>query len=202
MKYLKYLNYIARHKWYVMNECFKEGLIWRGIVHDMSKLLPSEFIPYANFFYKEKNCDSCEHVGTTSMQCSIDAAGVGDGTVAKNCKQYSKASKRDKTGYYKATDTGDKKFDHAWFLHQKRNKHHWQYWVMPEDTTGVKILNIPNIYMREMVCDWIGAGKAQGKFSPNHDKYLETRNWYDANKDKLQLSLITRRRIEYFIGYY
>ena len=107
------------------------------------------------------------------------------------------------TFYGNNSDAYKDAFDLAWLHHQKLGgKHHWQYWVMPEDTTGVKILNIPNIYMREMVCDWIGAGKAQGKFSPNHDKYLETRNWYDANKDKLQLSLITRRRIEYFIGYY
>ena len=36
---------------------------------------------------------------------------------------------RDKTGYYKPHDTGNAAFDWAWFLHQKRNKHHWQYWV-------------------------------------------------------------------------
>src|SRR5664280_1736204 len=40
---------------------------------------------------------------------------------------------RDKTGYYKPTDTGDSAFDFAWFLHQKRNAHHWQYWIFPSD---------------------------------------------------------------------
>jgi len=55
MKYLKYLKYILKHKWYVMIECFKNGLIWRGLMHDLSKFLPSEFIPYANFFYGNNN---------------------------------------------------------------------------------------------------------------------------------------------------
>lgn len=41
--------------------------------------------------------------------------------------------RRDKTGYYKPTDTGDADFDFAWLLHQKRNPHHWQWWCLPED---------------------------------------------------------------------
>lgn len=50
-KYLKYLQYLLRHKWYVFLECRKWGLLWRGIVHDWSKFLPDEITPYANFFY-------------------------------------------------------------------------------------------------------------------------------------------------------
>ena len=30
------------------------GLYWRGIVHDLSKLLPSEWFPYVDFFYGKK----------------------------------------------------------------------------------------------------------------------------------------------------
>src|SRR5690606_19659246 len=47
---------------------------------------------------------------------------------------------RDKTGYYRPYDTGDRSFDNALFLHLKRNKHHWQWWVLPTDETGVKLL--------------------------------------------------------------
>lgn len=53
--YWKYLKYVIKHKWYVGKECFKCGLYWRGIVHDLSKFLPSEFIPYARYFYGDKN---------------------------------------------------------------------------------------------------------------------------------------------------
>lgn len=157
MKYLKYLKYVLRHKWYVSIECFKRGLYWRGIMHDMSKFLPSEFLPYANFFYGEKPSQI-----------------------------------RDKTGYYKPTDTGDRDFDFAWLLHQKRNRHHWQWWILPEDNGGVKVVEMEEQYLIEMLCDWIGAGKAQGHFSPKNDPLLETRNWWVANNHKMQLGEKTR----------
>lgn len=163
MKYLKYLKYLVRHKWYVMIECFKVGLIWHGLTHDLSKFLPSEFIPYANYFYGNRN----------------------------NIKRG-----RNESGYYKPTDTGDKVFDFAWLLHQKRNRHHWQWWILPEDEGGVKILEMEEKYAQEMLCDWIGAGKAQGKFSPKEDKYFETRNWYQQNSHKMQLGKLTRLWIE------
>jgi hypothetical protein len=52
---IKYLKYILKHKYYVAKECFRVGLYWRGITHDLSKLLPSEFIPYNRFFYGNKS---------------------------------------------------------------------------------------------------------------------------------------------------
>lgn len=168
MKYIKYLKYLLRHKWYVMIECFKACLIWRGIMHDLSKFLPSEFIPYANYFYGKGN----------------------------NIKRG-----RNETGYYKPTDTGDLNFDWAWLLHQKRNKHHWQYWILPTDEEGIKIFEIEEPYLTEMICDWLGAGKAQGKFSPKEDKFFETRKWYQQNGNKMQLNIQTRREIEKRINF-
>ena len=50
-KYIQYLNYVIRHKYFVARECFKQGLYWRGIIHDSSKLLPNEFFPYTENFY-------------------------------------------------------------------------------------------------------------------------------------------------------
>lgn len=101
---------------------------------------------------------------------------------------------RDSSGYYKPIDTGDANFDFAWLLHQKRNKHHWQWWVLPEDNGGVKVLPMPDKYRREMLADWNGAGKAQG-FGNN------TLLWYSKNKDKMQLHEETRLWIEEQIGY-
>ena len=51
IKYFRYLNYVLRHKWFVFLECCKLGIPWRGIIHDWSKFRPSEFIPYARYFY-------------------------------------------------------------------------------------------------------------------------------------------------------
>ena len=53
MKYLKYFLYVMEHKWNVLIECWKAGLYWHGITHDLSKLRPSEFFPYARFFHRK-----------------------------------------------------------------------------------------------------------------------------------------------------
>lgn len=100
--------------------------------------------------------------------------------------------RRDKTGYYKPTDTGHPAFDYAWLMHQKRGQHHWQWWVLPEDDGGVKVLKMSDAAMKEMLCDWRGAGRAQGK--------PKTWEWYEANKDKMQLHPDTRDWIEVELG--
>jgi len=154
--YLQYLRYVIRHKWFVFVECGKQGLWWLGILHDWSKFLPSEFIPYANHFHGK------------------DKDGISQG--------------RDSTGYYKAGFTGDNAFDFAWLLHQKRNKHHWQWWILPEDEGGIKVLQIHEKYRREMICDWHGASKAQG-----HGGYIA--EWWNTNNHKMQLHTETRNAL-------
>lgn len=66
-KHLKYLWYIIRHKWYVGRECVRRGLYWRGLTHDLSKLLPSEWGPYTSYFYGSA-------AGTTEGEAAFDAA--------------------------------------------------------------------------------------------------------------------------------
>lgn len=156
---LKYAWYVARHKFYVARACFREGLYWRGITHDLSKLRPSEFIPYARFFYGPK-----KH----------GAAQVGA------------------NGYMKPNDSGDHAFDVAWLKHQKLNAHHWQWWLLPLDNGGTKTLPMPHADRLEMICDWKGAGLAQGK--------PDTAAWYRDNKDKMQLHQETREWVEKALG--
>lgn len=36
--------------------------------------------------------------------------------------------------YGKRTEAVKRAFDYAWLLHQKRNPHHWQFWVVPQDS--------------------------------------------------------------------
>ena len=134
-------------------------------MHDISKFLPSEFIPYSLHDF------------------SLDNPGGED------------------VGYYKPTETEDKAFDYAWLLHLKRNKHHWQFWTLPEDVGGLKVLEMPLKHRKEMLCDWIGAGKAQGRRSPKEDTYQEVRKWYDCHQTKLQLGEETRQWIEDKINY-
>jgi len=166
---IKYLAYLLKHKWYVMIECFKAGLILQGLTHDLSKFTREEFIPYSNFFY-----------GKTSYL-------------------YKKAKK--KNGYCKPFITGDQEFDDAWLIHCKRNKHHWQWWVFPDEQGIVRAIPIDKKYLTEMLCDWVAAGKAQGHCSPQNDPYQNVREWYKCNKNKIQLAPNTREEIEKRIGY-
>jgi len=139
-RYLAYLKYVLRHKWYVAKFCFRYRLFWRGIMHDMSKFRPSEFIPYAKYFYTK------------------------EGKISHN-----------------ATPEEQENFDTAWLLHQKRNDHHWQYWICPQDDGGYKAIQPKDpCTIIEMVCDWQGASMAQsGK--DNVEK------WYEKNEEKIIL---------------
>ena len=45
-----FILYILRHKRLVARQCFRRGLYRRGLTHDLSKLLPNEFLPYARYW--------------------------------------------------------------------------------------------------------------------------------------------------------
>lgn len=34
---------VSKHRWYVMRNCFRAGIYWQGLIHDLSKFSPSEF---------------------------------------------------------------------------------------------------------------------------------------------------------------
>lgn len=99
-----------------------------------------------------------------------------------------KGTQRDKTGYYKPTDTGDPDFDLAWLHHANSNPHHWQWWTQVTDNHKIKAFDMPEWAISEMIADWRGAGRAQGK--------PDIRKWYRTNKDKMALSVYTRARLE------
>ena len=55
-KHWQYAQYLWRHK----KEVYRAGVRlkvprWRLIIHDWTKLLPSEWFPYANYFYGKKD---------------------------------------------------------------------------------------------------------------------------------------------------
>ena len=162
MKYFKYLNYLLRHKWFVFVECCKVGIIWRGFWHDFSKFYPSEFIPYAKFFYGRGCPKEYKKMKCDGMKCNAISVNM---------------------------PTGCRKFDNAWLSHQRRNPHHWQYWILREDKEIIKKLPMPINYAKEMICDWKGAGKAQ-------KNPLSTKEWYNANKEKIKLADSTRNWVE------
>lgn len=83
-------------------------------------------------------------------------------------------------------------FDAAWLHHQHRNPHHWQHWLLREDSGKLKTLPMPDKFMREMVADWMGAGRAiAGKW--------EVADWYAKNRETIQLAESTRYDVERLI---
>lgn len=50
MRPLAHLMTISKHKWYVCKYCFRCGLYYQGIVHDLSKFSPIEFWVGAKYY--------------------------------------------------------------------------------------------------------------------------------------------------------
>lgn len=44
MKAWQHFKTITTHKMWVMRYCFKIGLYWQGLTHDLSKYSPTEFL--------------------------------------------------------------------------------------------------------------------------------------------------------------
>jgi hypothetical protein len=52
--HIKYAKYLLRHKWFVFLGCCEMGIPLQGLLHDWSKLTPTEWFPYVNHFYGKK----------------------------------------------------------------------------------------------------------------------------------------------------
>lgn len=87
----------------------------------------------------------------------------------------------------------------CWVHHQNHNPHHWEYWIprtghnrcQPPFPDGQPI-PMPERYVREMVADWLGAGRAyEGKW-PN----VFIWPWLVANRRKMLLHQNTSEMID------
>jgi hypothetical protein len=165
MKHFRYLKYLIRHKWFVFTAGLKtKAPLWRLVIHDWSKFLPVEWFPYVESFYGD---------GTRLRQKQKTPVGLmpSEAITLKQIKS---------------------NFDRAWLHHQHWNKHHWQHWVLREDSGDTKILEMPVRFIREMVADWAGAGRGiTGKW--------EVAQWYDKNKLRMGLHPATRLLVEQFL---
>ena len=127
---ISHFRKICIHKYWVAKYCFKAGLYWQGITHDLSKFSPIEFWESVRFYQ-----------GTSSP---INAA--------KEAQGYSL----------------------AWQHHKGRNPHHYEHWTDNYDS-GTTCIEMPYKYAVELICDYLGAGKAYlgDKFT-----YTGEYNWW------------------------
>ena len=84
-------------------------------------------------------------------------------------------------------------FKVAWLHHQRRNKHHWEYWLQHKSDAqgGSLAMEMPWDEVLEMLCDWHGAGKAKGLEASWEDTYA----WFENNGGKMHLHPTTRKRV-------
>lgn len=164
--FLPYLKYVLRHKWFVYQAGRRLGVgRWQLLTHDWSKFLPSEWAPYARLFYGGPHTP------------------LADISVYEKTHHWEYAERRSKESVKAA-------FNRAWLLHIHRQPHHWQHWLLQQDDGDLKVLEMPERYVREMVADWRGAGMAQGK------RYAsELREWYVGRAETMRLHERTRARV-------
>ena len=60
MKAWKHFATITRHRWVVMQGCFRIGLYWQGLTHDLSKYTLPEFSVGARYFQGTRSPNSAE----------------------------------------------------------------------------------------------------------------------------------------------
>ena len=125
-RFFGHLKTVTKHRWWVCYYCFKAGIPWQGLVHDLSKFSPVEFWESVKYYQ--------------GFRSPIDY-----------CKEVNGWSK-------------------AWMHHKGRNKHHYEFWQDNFDF-GCKPVQMPYKYVLELICDFLGAGRAyNGKnFSPENE---------------------------------
>lgn len=107
--------------------------------------------------------------------------------------RFFKKPPQSREGYYHNPELANVRFNTAWLSHLNRQKHHWQHWLLQYDDGDFLVLPIPDRFIREMVADWSGAGKAQGHGN-------DVSPWYAKNKDRMKLHPETRVAVEGYIA--
>ena len=84
-------------------------------------------------------------------------------------------------------------FDLAWLIHQHRNPHHWQHWVLMRDSGEKQPLDMPIPEIVNMVADWHSFSKKDPKST--------AAAWYEKNKSKMLHTKFTTEWVTFFLQY-
>jgi len=83
--------------------------------------------------------------------------------------KFSPAEFRPSVHYFKGTSSPigaerrEKGYSSAWLHHKAINKHHWEYWVEFRDDGTEYYVKMPMRFVKEMLCDWLSAGKTYNR---------------------------------------
>ena len=207
MTHLRYLRYVIRHKWFVLIAGLRVGApLWRLLIHDWSKFTPAEWSGYVRYFFggwRSWADGPVKEHAKSLVQPDFDRAWLHHQKANKHHWQYwiltpdrpaiwfaiqsydggatgnvlVESNDFPRVEVYLPTldcnvDTDSKRY-------QLVNR-----MVRAANRAGMP-LEMPERYAREMVADWMGAGRAiSGKW--------EAADWYRRNYDAIQLHPHTR----------
>ena len=209
----RYASYVLRHRWFVLVECWRRGLYWRGLTHDLSKLLPSEWFPYVRHFYGPK--PECDEDGTEWRTEADDAADAAFDLAwlkhqHRNDHHWQawllredvpaewaiQASQPELGPFHLGTGEGHQKIPipsvpgdtpiaTLAYEYAKRIRD----LLNTHGVLAPKFLPMSPTARMEMLCDWIGAGLAiTGR--------RDVQGWYEKHKRRIQLHPETRAWVE------
>ena len=98
---------------------------------------------------------------------------------------------RNTDGYYNPC-AAPPDYQRAILAHFHRSRHHWQYWIL-SNGASFTALDMTETDVREMICDWAGAGRTRQK---KKWKKENVRAFFERTRDKMVLSENTVRLIE------
>lgn len=210
----RYLRYVLLHKWFVFLAGLRYGVpLWQALIHDWHKFLPSEWFPYVNQFYRKPTSTSREgyyhnpdqakaefntawlkHINRGAHHWQHWVLPLGERPqVQRHWVEEAHSDLHDSMIAEYDNDKWQGRIDTNCNITDMEGLR--RLWRLLEDANRPDplVLPMPERYVREMVADWSGAGRAQGHGS-------DPRPWYRKNRDKMVLHPATRRRIEALLG--
>ena len=126
----------------------------------------------------------CTHKRWVAFYCR--KAGIGWRGFKHDMSKFSPAEFWESVKYYQGTASPidaakkDKGWSKAWMHHKGRNSHHYEYWVDNHDNGG-KPLIMPFEDALELLCDYLGAGRA---YMGKNFSYTAEFQWWKMKSEK------------------
>jgi hypothetical protein len=186
--HLNYLKYVMRHKWYVFLACLDMGVpLLIAIFHDWDKFLPDEWFPYVHTFYAPDGSKQYRESAAFARAWMLHQhrnKHHWQYWIWISIPSHNAAAPLPKTDYL-MWDRGELQR----VVTRNSGPNEWIELLPPSPSDHLGGCDpMPDVYRREMVADWIGAGKALG--------FPNTWEWYEKNKSNIKLHRETREWVE------
>lgn len=75
-------------------------------------------------------------------------------------------------------------YSKAWLRHKGKNKHHYEYWQDDFINCSTREIEMPTKYKKEMLCDYLGAGRAYMSNMNKEFTFADELQWWRNKKHK------------------